>query len=40
VARVTLQGDARILLRCAWLALRGRGASAPDHASMPEFRGQ
>ncbi len=38
-ARVTLWGDLRILLRCAWLVLRGRGAAAPGHATMPEFRG-
>lgn len=39
VARVTLAGDLRILWRCAWLALRGGGASAPGHATMPEFPG-
>jgi lipopolysaccharide/colanic/teichoic acid biosynthesis glycosyltransferase len=31
--------DLSLLLRCAGLALRGRGASAPGHATMPEFRG-
>jgi lipopolysaccharide/colanic/teichoic acid biosynthesis glycosyltransferase len=32
-------GDALILLRCLGVVLRGRGASAPDHATMPAFRG-
>lgn len=40
VQRITLLGDVLILLRCAWLALRGDGAHAPGHATMPEFRGQ
>jgi lipopolysaccharide/colanic/teichoic acid biosynthesis glycosyltransferase len=30
--------DLSILLRCALLALTGRGAAAPGHASMPAFR--
>lgn len=29
--------DAAILLRCAMLALAGRGAAAPGHATMPEL---
>ena len=37
--RVTLRGDLMILLRCGWLLLRGKGAAAPGHATMPEFRG-
>lgn len=32
--------DLALLLRCAWLALSGRGAAAPGHATMPEFRGE
>ena len=38
--RQTLAGDLRILGRCALLVLRGRGATAPGHASMPAFRGE
>ncbi len=38
-ARPSLRGDAAILLRCLWLALRGRGVAAPGHATMPAFRG-
>ncbi len=30
--------DAGILLRCAALAIAGRGASAPGHATMPELQ--
>lgn len=36
----TLAGDTAILLRCLWLVLAGRGATAPGHASMPPFRGE
>jgi lipopolysaccharide/colanic/teichoic acid biosynthesis glycosyltransferase len=32
-----LARDAAILLRCAGLALTGRGAAAPGHATMPEL---
>jgi lipopolysaccharide/colanic/teichoic acid biosynthesis glycosyltransferase len=32
-------GDSLILLRCLGVVLRGRGASAPGHATMPAFRG-
>jgi lipopolysaccharide/colanic/teichoic acid biosynthesis glycosyltransferase len=35
----TLRGDALILLRCLGVVLRGRGASAPGHATMPAFGG-
>lgn len=38
-AAPTLAGDAALLLRCLWLLLQGRGASAPGHATMPCFRG-
>lgn len=38
--RQTLAGDLRLLARCGALALRGRGASAPGHATMPAFRGE
>ncbi len=38
--RQTLAGDLRLLVRCGLLALRGRGASAPGHATMPAFRGE
>jgi lipopolysaccharide/colanic/teichoic acid biosynthesis glycosyltransferase len=31
--------DLALLLRCAALALSGRGAAAPGHATMPAFRG-
>ena len=31
--------DLSLLLRCASLAVTGRGAAAPGHASMPAFRG-
>jgi lipopolysaccharide/colanic/teichoic acid biosynthesis glycosyltransferase len=34
----TLLGDLSILLRCAGVVLRGQGACAPGHATMPEFR--
>jgi lipopolysaccharide/colanic/teichoic acid biosynthesis glycosyltransferase len=34
-----LARDLALLLRCAVLALAGRGATAPGHASMPAFRG-
>jgi lipopolysaccharide/colanic/teichoic acid biosynthesis glycosyltransferase len=34
----TLAGDLALLLRCLWLVLRGRGATAPGHATMPRFR--
>ena len=37
-AAPTLAGDAAILLRCAWVLLRGQGVTAPGHATMPEFR--
>ncbi len=37
--RITLVGDLRIALRCALVLLRGTGATAPGHATMPEFRG-
>jgi lipopolysaccharide/colanic/teichoic acid biosynthesis glycosyltransferase len=36
---ITLGGDMAILLRCAWLALRGIGAHAPGHPTMPGFTG-
>ena len=39
-ARQTLGGDLRLILRCGLLVLRGRGATAPGHASMPAFRGE
>ncbi|WP_135468568.1 sugar transferase [Crenalkalicoccus roseus] len=35
----TLAGDLALLLRCLWLVLRGRGATAPGHATMPRFEG-
>jgi lipopolysaccharide/colanic/teichoic acid biosynthesis glycosyltransferase len=35
--RSTLREDALILLRCLSVVLRGRGASAPGHATMPAF---
>lgn len=38
--RPTLAGDLAILLRCAALAVRGGGAAAPGHATMPPFRGE
>lgn len=31
----SLRGDLSLLLRCAWVVLRGRGAAAPGHATMP-----
>lgn len=37
VERVTLAGDALILLRCAAVLLRGQGVAAPGHATMPAF---
>ena len=33
--RPTLRGDALIVLRCLAVVLRGRGTSAPGHATMP-----
>jgi len=36
--RPSLWGDLLLLLRCAWLVLRGRGVHAPGHATMPRFR--
>jgi lipopolysaccharide/colanic/teichoic acid biosynthesis glycosyltransferase len=33
--RPTFRADAAILLRCLGVVLRGRGASAPGHATMP-----
>jgi lipopolysaccharide/colanic/teichoic acid biosynthesis glycosyltransferase len=33
------RADAAIALRCLGVVLRGRGASAPNHATMPAFRG-
>jgi lipopolysaccharide/colanic/teichoic acid biosynthesis glycosyltransferase len=33
----TLAGDAAIALRCLRLVLRGRGAAAAGHATMPRF---
>jgi lipopolysaccharide/colanic/teichoic acid biosynthesis glycosyltransferase len=38
--RQTLAGDLRLLARCGLLVLRGRGAAAPGHATMPAFRGE
>lgn len=38
-ARVTAWGDAAIILRCAWVLLRGRGVAAEGHATMPPFTG-
>ena len=38
-ARQSLAGDLVLLARCALLVLRGRGVSAPGHATMPAFRG-
>ncbi len=38
-ARPTLRGDALVLLRCLGVVLRGRGVSAPGHATMPAFGG-
>jgi lipopolysaccharide/colanic/teichoic acid biosynthesis glycosyltransferase len=37
-ARVSLRGDAVIMLRCALVLLRGQGVAAEGHATMPEFR--
>jgi len=37
--RVSLLLDLRIMLACLWLVLRGRGATAPGHATMPGFSG-
>jgi lipopolysaccharide/colanic/teichoic acid biosynthesis glycosyltransferase len=37
--RPSLRGDALILAHCVGVILRGRGASAPGHATMPAFRG-
>ncbi|UPG72740.1 sugar transferase [Roseomonas gilardii subsp. gilardii] len=39
VARVTLAGDIAIILASLTLLLRGRGATAPGHASSPAFTG-
>ncbi|WP_043339630.1 sugar transferase [Belnapia moabensis] len=39
-ARQSFGGDLGLMLRCALLVLRGRGASAPGHATMPAFRGE
>ncbi|MBL6455430.1 sugar transferase [Belnapia sp. T6] len=39
-ARPSFLGDLRLILRCALLALRGQGATAPGHATMPAFRGE
>ncbi|CAA9278883.1 MAG: Lipid carrier : UDP-N-acetylgalactosaminyltransferase [uncultured Craurococcus sp.] len=39
-ARQSLGGDLALMLRCAQLVLRGRGATAPGHATMPAFRGE
>jgi lipopolysaccharide/colanic/teichoic acid biosynthesis glycosyltransferase len=39
-ARQSLGGDLALMLRCTVLVLRGRGASAPGHATMPAFRGE
>jgi lipopolysaccharide/colanic/teichoic acid biosynthesis glycosyltransferase len=36
-ARPTLADDLGLLLRCAGLLLRGRGAAAPGHATMPRL---
>lgn len=36
-ARVTLRGDLRIMARCAWVVLRGRGVAAPGHATAPSL---
>ena len=38
-ARPTFRGDALVLLRRLGVVLRGRGASAPGHATMPAFGG-
>lgn len=32
--------DLALLARCSLVALSGRGAAAPGHATMPEFRGE
>ena len=39
VARVTLAGDVAIVLASLALLLRGRGATAPGHATSPGFTG-
>ncbi|WP_043359609.1 sugar transferase [Belnapia sp. F-4-1] len=39
-ARQSLGGDLALMLRCTLLVLRGRGASAPGHATMPAFSGE
>lgn len=39
-ARHSLCGDLCLLLRCAALVLRGRGVTAPGHATMPPFLGR
>ena len=38
--RATLRGDAAILARSLAVVLRGRGAAAAGHASMPAFTGE
>jgi len=38
VARITFWRDAGLVLRCALMLLRGRGVTAPGHATMPEFK--
>jgi lipopolysaccharide/colanic/teichoic acid biosynthesis glycosyltransferase len=38
-ARPSFRADALIALRCLGVVLRGRGASAPGHATMPAFVG-
>ena len=37
VERVTFAGDLWIMLRCAWLLLRGHGVSAAGEATMPRL---
>jgi lipopolysaccharide/colanic/teichoic acid biosynthesis glycosyltransferase len=37
--RVSLKLDLRIMLACGLMVLRGRGVTAPGHASMPAFLG-
>lgn len=39
VRRVSLRRDARIMLGCAAVLLRGRGVAAAGHATMPRFLG-
>lgn len=40
VRRVSLRLDLAIMLACALLVLRGRGVTAPGHATMAPFAGQ